>query len=41
MQNTIEAEEPEKKEGEYVALLMELEEQKHKTGTRASPFTLV
>lgn len=30
MQNTIEAEEPEKKEGEYVALLMELEEQKHK-----------
>jgi len=30
MQNNAEAEEPEKKEGEYVALLMELEEQKHK-----------
>ncbi|HKV01209.1 MAG TPA: DUF4231 domain-containing protein [Ktedonobacteraceae bacterium] len=29
MQNIVEAEEPEKKEGEYVALLIELEEQKH------------
>src|SRR5258707_3433937 len=30
MQNTVEAEESAKKEGEYVALLMQLEEQKHK-----------
>ncbi len=30
MQNTVEAEESEKKEGEYLALLIQLEEQKHK-----------
>lgn len=30
MQNTADAEEPETKEGEYIALLMQLEEQKHK-----------
>src|SRR5258708_29678723 len=30
MQNTVEAEESEKKEGEYLALLIQREEQKHK-----------
>jgi hypothetical protein len=29
MQSTTEAEEPKTKEGEYIALLMQLEEQKH------------
>jgi hypothetical protein len=30
MQKSVKAEAPETKEGEYIALLMELEEQKHK-----------